>query len=90
MRGECWQIRKIIRKKYNAYLLYYIWCGITSIQYNSTSLMFAKLPTDIQWVIAIYLLITENIFPLKCKSTATYNDIKTDALALHRNSMMKL
>ena len=61
VRGECCQFRKIIRKKYNAYLLYYIWCGITSIQYNSTSLMFAKLPTDIQWVIAIYLLLLREV-----------------------------
>ena len=61
VRGECLQNRKIIRKKYHAYFLYYMWCGITSIQYNSTSLMFAKLPTDIQWVAALFLLLLREV-----------------------------
>ena len=60
-----WRTQKSTQRKFQAYLFYYMWCGFTSIQYNTSSSMFAKLKKldleYLQWIIGIYILMLREL-----------------------------
>ena len=61
-----WRTQKSTQRKFRAYLFYYMWCSFISLQYNTSSSMFAKHKKgseheDWQWVIGILLLILREL-----------------------------
>ena len=63
-----------VRKRFKMYTLYFIWCGIVSIQYNISTMMFAKLRSNIQWVTSILLIVMR-----ECNAWLLDNLIKKSA-----------